>query len=51
MRTLGIDPGTAIMGWGVVDERGGQLSLVDVGALTTPAPSERGTSGSGWRGL
>jgi crossover junction endodeoxyribonuclease RuvC len=37
MRTLGIDPGTAIMGWGVVDERGGQLSLVDVGALTTPA--------------
>jgi crossover junction endodeoxyribonuclease RuvC len=37
MRTLGIDPGTAIMGWGVVDERGGELSLVDVGALTTPA--------------
>jgi crossover junction endodeoxyribonuclease RuvC len=37
MRTLGIDPGTAIMGWGVVDERGGQLSMVDVGALTTPA--------------
>jgi crossover junction endodeoxyribonuclease RuvC len=37
MRTLGIDPGTAIMGWGVVDERGGQLSLVDVGVLTTPA--------------
>jgi crossover junction endodeoxyribonuclease RuvC len=37
MRTLGIDPGTAIMGWGIVDERGGQLTLVDVGALTTPA--------------
>jgi crossover junction endodeoxyribonuclease RuvC len=37
MRTLGIDPGTAIMGWGVVDEQGGQLSLVAVGALTTPA--------------
>lgn len=37
MRTLGIDPGTATMGWGVVDERGGQLSLVAVGALTTPA--------------
>jgi crossover junction endodeoxyribonuclease RuvC len=37
MRTLGIDPGTAIMGWGVVDEHGGQLSLVDVGTLTTPA--------------
>lgn len=37
MRTLGIDPGTATMGWGVVDERGGQVSLVDFGALTTPA--------------
>jgi crossover junction endodeoxyribonuclease RuvC len=37
MRTLGIDPGTAIMGWGVVDEQAGQLSLVAVGALTTPA--------------
>ena len=37
MRTLGIDPGTAIMGWGVVDEQGGALSLVACGALTTPA--------------
>jgi crossover junction endodeoxyribonuclease RuvC len=37
MRTIGIDPGTAIMGWGLVDEAGGVLSLVDFGALTTPA--------------
>jgi crossover junction endodeoxyribonuclease RuvC len=37
MRTLGIDPGTAIMGWGIVDETGGALSLVAYGALTTPA--------------
>ena len=37
MRTLGIDPGTAIMGWGIVDEAGGALSLVDVGVFTTPA--------------
>jgi len=37
MRTLGIDPGTAIMGWGIVDEAAGKLSLVDFGALTTPA--------------
>ena len=37
MRTLGIDPGTAIMGWGVVDEEGGALRMVDYGALTTPA--------------
>jgi crossover junction endodeoxyribonuclease RuvC len=37
MRTIGIDPGTAIMGWGIVDEAGGALKLVDFGALTTPA--------------
>ncbi|HMO56615.1 MAG TPA: crossover junction endodeoxyribonuclease RuvC [Roseiflexaceae bacterium] len=37
MRTLGIDPGTAIMGWGVVDEQGGNLSLGGFGALRTPA--------------
>ena len=37
MRALGIDPGTAIMGWGVVDETNGALSLVDYGTLTTAA--------------
>lgn len=37
MRTLGIDPGTAIMGWGLVDETAGRLRLVDFGALTTAA--------------
>lgn len=37
MRTLGIDPGTAIMGWGVVDEKNSVLTLVACGALTTPA--------------
>ncbi|WP_129670480.1 crossover junction endodeoxyribonuclease RuvC [Candidatus Chloroploca sp. Khr17] len=37
MRTLGIDPGLATMGWGIVEEQGGQLRLVAVGALTTPA--------------
>ncbi len=40
MRTLGIDPGTATLGWGVVDERGGVLRPVEYGALTTPAKSE-----------
>jgi crossover junction endodeoxyribonuclease RuvC len=36
MRALGIDPGTAIMGWGIVEEDGrGGLELVDYGALTT----------------
>ncbi|MGC8951184.1 crossover junction endodeoxyribonuclease RuvC [Chloroflexus sp.] len=37
MRALGIDPGTATMGWGVVERDGNALRLVDVGALTTPA--------------
>jgi len=37
MRTLGIDPGTAIMGWGVVEEDGqGGLRAVSYGVLTTP---------------
>lgn len=36
MRSLGIDPGTATMGWGVVEEDGqGGVRLVDYGALTT----------------
>lgn len=44
MRTLGIDPGTAIMGWGVLEEQNGVLQAVAYGALTTPArkpPAER----------
>ncbi len=32
---LGIDPGTAIMGYGLVAEVGGQLRPVDFGVLTT----------------
>lgn len=37
MRTLGIDPGTAIMGWGLVEEDGqGGLRAIGYGALTTP---------------
>ncbi len=34
-RTLGIDPGTAIMGYGVVEETGGRLQAIDFGALLT----------------
>jgi crossover junction endodeoxyribonuclease RuvC len=44
MRTIGIDPGTATMGWGVLDARSGQLQPVEYGAITTPArtpPAER----------
>ena len=36
MKTIGIDPGTAIMGWGVVEEVGGTPRLVDYGAIKTP---------------
>jgi crossover junction endodeoxyribonuclease RuvC len=35
MLTLGIDPGTAIMGFGLVESDSRQLRAVDYGALTT----------------
>jgi crossover junction endodeoxyribonuclease RuvC len=34
---LGVDPGTAITGYGLVREDDGGLSLVDCGVITTPA--------------
>ncbi len=37
MRILGIDPGTITMGYGVIEEEGGEIALVDFGALTTPS--------------
>ena len=37
VRVLGIDPGTAITGYAVVDENRGRLSLVAMGVITTPA--------------
>ena len=35
MRILGIDPGYAIIGWGVLDYKGNKFSVVDYGAITT----------------
>ena len=35
MRILGIDPGTLTMGYGVVDEEEGEITLAGYGALTT----------------
>lgn len=35
MRILGIDPGYAIMGWGVIDNIGNRFEVVDYGAVTT----------------
>lgn len=37
MRILGIDPGTGILGFGVIDSDNGKLKLVDAGVVTTPA--------------
>ena len=37
MRVLGIDPGTATLGWGVIDHHGAVTRPVDYGALTTAA--------------
>lgn len=37
MRILGIDPGIATVGFGVIESNGGHLSLVNYGTITTPA--------------
>jgi crossover junction endodeoxyribonuclease RuvC len=37
MRIIGIDPGLAIVGWGVIESDHGKLALVDYGTVTTPA--------------
>jgi len=36
MRIIGIDPGTGILGFGVVDKINGKLKMVDAGVITTP---------------
>lgn len=40
MRILGIDPGYAILGWGVIDMKGNHFKVVDYGAVTTEAKME-----------
>jgi crossover junction endodeoxyribonuclease RuvC len=37
MRIIGIDPGTGILGFGVVDVVKGNYRMVDAGVITTPA--------------
>ncbi len=37
MRILGIDPGYAIVGYGVLDYQNNHFSVVEYGAITTPA--------------
>lgn len=44
MRILGIDPGTGIVGFGVIDADGMKKTMVDAGVIRTPAhqpPHER----------
>ena len=36
MRILGIDPGTAITGFGLIEKTGQKLTFVEAGAITTP---------------
>ena len=42
MRVLGVDPGTVVMGYGVVESQDDEIVLVDCGAFTSP---ERSTIG------
>lgn len=37
MRILGIDPGYAILGYGIIDMKGNRFSVCDYGAVTTDA--------------
>lgn len=37
MRIIGIDPGTGILGFGVIETDGASFRLVDAGVVTTPA--------------
>lgn len=37
MRIIGIDPGTGILGFGVIDTRGGQFDMITAGVIRTPA--------------
>jgi crossover junction endodeoxyribonuclease RuvC len=42
MKILGIDPGTVVMGYGVVESDNDELSLVDFGAITVPERLQAG---------
>jgi len=42
MRILGIDPGTAITGFGVIDSNNGNITLIDYGAFTSQTRSPIG---------
>ena len=37
MRIIGIDPGYAIVGFGIIEYNNGRFKVIDYGAVTTPA--------------
>ena len=47
MIVLGIDPGTAAMGYGVVDRTGGRLRAIDYGCITTTPDQNCKSIGAG----
>jgi len=40
MRIIGIDPGTGILGFGVIEAKGGKAQLVDGGVIRTPVKED-----------
>jgi crossover junction endodeoxyribonuclease RuvC len=40
MKILGIDPGTGIVGFGVVESAGGKLKMLDAGVIKTPVKQQ-----------
>jgi crossover junction endodeoxyribonuclease RuvC len=40
MRIIGIDPGTGILGFGVIESSGGKNQLVDAGVIRTPVKED-----------
>ena len=42
MRILGVDPGTATTGYGVIESQDDEITLIDYGALVSPARSPIG---------
>jgi crossover junction endodeoxyribonuclease RuvC len=40
MKILGIDPGTIVMGYGIIESEADELTLVDFGAITVSQQSE-----------
>jgi crossover junction endodeoxyribonuclease RuvC len=42
VRIIGIDPGTGILGFGVIESNGGKNQLVDAGVIRTPVKEDDG---------